>query len=691
MAANILVVDDEGSIRELSRQILKTQGYRCHTASNASHARELLKKDHFDLILSDVNMPGESGLDFLKFVLTQYPRTAVIVVSIMGDPEVAESALNMGVYGYLLKPFTPNEMLLQVANALHRRRLESENRRYREHLEQLVDERTRALQETIQDLEHVQSDLRESETKFRSLFESSRDVVYIAAKDGAIHLMNASGLELFRYNEEELQALNMAQLYRDPTDRSRIHEWIRKHGFVKDWEVDLQRKDGSIIKALITSSVRKDEAGRIIGYQGIIRDVTERKQMENELIRANEDNERLIAAISSILIGLSASQRVTKWNERAEETFSIARSLVLGRSFRQCGIEWEWERIEKGIGACQQHKELVRLDNVRYLRPDGTDGILGLTLTPIFGRDADFQGLLLLGADITERKLLESQLTQAQKLESVGRLAAGIAHEINTPIQYVGDNTRFLQDAFKDLNDLLLKYSEFLRAVREDAGTEEAIEEMEMAVEEADLSYLLEEIPHAIQQTLEGVERVAGIVTAMKAFSHPGGEKKIATDLNKAIESTITVSRNEWKYVADVVTDLDPTLPLISCLPGEFNQAILNILVNAAHAIGDVVADGKSSKGRITVRTRRNETWAEISISDTGPGIPAELRSKVFDPFFTTKEVGKGTGQGLAICHSVIVEKHNGTITCRSEIGSGTTFTILLPVDGASSSENVAS
>ncbi|MEJ2078686.1 MAG: ATP-binding protein [Acidobacteriota bacterium] len=200
---------------------------------------------------------------------------------------------------------------------------------------------------------------------------------------------------------------------------------------------------------------------------------------------------------------------------------------------------------------------------------------------------------------------------------------------------------------------------------------------------EADTDYLASEIPQAIEHTLEGVERVAKIVRAMKNFSHPGSEEKTPIDLNKAIENTLTVSRNEWKYHADLVADLDPALPPVPCLPGELNQVILNLVVNAAHAIADVVGDASGCKGTLAVSTRLDGAWAEIRVEDTGSGIPEHARDRIFDPFFTTKGVGKGTGQGLAISHSVIVDKHGGTIHFETETGGGTSFIVRLPLDEA--------
>ncbi|HEX5445738.1 MAG TPA: ATP-binding protein, partial [Pirellulales bacterium] len=200
--------------------------------------------------------------------------------------------------------------------------------------------------------------------------------------------------------------------------------------------------------------------------------------------------------------------------------------------------------------------------------------------------------------------------------------------------------------------------------------------------EAADLDYLVEEIPKAIEQSLEGVERVAGIVRAMKEFAHPGTPEKTPVDLNRAIQSTITVARNEWKYVADVVTELDHDLPPVPCLPGEINQVVLNLVVNSAHAIGDMVAAGRMARGEIRVSTRLDGEWTEIRVADNGAGIPLEIHSKIFDPFFSTKGVGKGTGQGLAIAHSVVRDKHGGEIRFESETGKGTTFIIRLPMNG---------
>ena len=246
----------------------------------------------------------------------------------------------------------------------------------------------------------------------------------------------------------------------------------------------------------------------------------------------------------------------------------------------------------------------------------------------------------------------------------------------------MGDNVRFLRDAFADLQPLHESHAQLLQAAEASDIPTELVTRARDAVAQSDIEYLGTEIPSAIEQTLEGVERVATIVRAMKEFSHPGSGTKEATDLNQALASTATVARNEWKYVADLQLDLSPDLPPVPCLAGELNQAFLNIIINAAHAIEE--STGGRTKGAIVVSTALSGDWVEVRISDNGSGIPDEVRERIFDPFFTTKAVGRGTGQGLSIARSVIADKHGGTLTVDSEPGNGTTFIIRLPLrDGA--------
>ena len=297
------------------------------------------------------------------------------------------------------------------------------------------------------------------------------------------------------------------------------------------------------------------------------------------------------------------------------------------------------------------------------------------------GQHKVLRGMML---DVTDQRRMENELAQAQKLESVGRLAAGVAHEINTPVQFVSDSVSFVREAMDDLSEIVDKYRELRNATQNTDNSTTLVRAAAKAAEEAeddaDLDYILENAPVALDRARDGLGRVAAIVRSMKEFAHPDRKEMAQSDLNQAIQSTLVIASNEYKYVADVELALGD-VPLVNCYAGEINQVVLNLIVNAAHAIGDVVR-GTDKKGRIRVATRVLDDQVEIAIGDSGKGIPVDVRSRIFDPFFTTKEVGKGTGQGLAIARAVVVEKHGGTLHFETEVGQGTTFYIRLPISG---------
>lgn len=579
-----------------------------------------------------------------------------------------------------------------------RRRAEEELRRARDELEDRVREATAELMAAnehlrleVADRKRAEEALRESEEKYRALIERANDGIVII-QDGVIKYMNPSVARMIGYSQEDVIGSDFTKLVHPehlPIVVERHRHRMAGEEVPAVYETRLLHKRGEIVEVEVNAG--------LVDYEGapadmvFLRDITERKRAEMEVRSAHAETEQLLAAVPSILIGVDDNQRVTRWNRTAERVFGIGAEDAIGKKFFELGIKWDWDAVSKQLSGCLAGGGMCRIDDIPYIRPDGRNGFLGFTFTTIYTDSGNFGAFLALGADITERKILEGQLTQAQKLESIGQLAAGIAHEINTPTQYVGDNIRFFHDVYEDFVKLLEAYGELLKAAKEERITNDIVENVEKTAEEIDVGYLMEEMPKAIEQSLTGVERVAKIVRAMKEFSHPGAEEKTAMNLNKAIESTITVARNEWKYVAEMETDFDQSLPPVPILPGEFNQVILNLIINAAHAIADVVGDDADGKGTIRISTRKNDGFAEIKVSDTGGGIPKEIAHRIFDPFFTTKEVGKGTGQGLAIARSAIVDKHNGEITFDTEPGRGTTFIVRLPLgDEPSSAEEGA-
>jgi PAS domain S-box-containing protein len=344
------------------------------------------------------------------------------------------------------------------------------------------------------------------------------------------------------------------------------------------------------------------------------------------------------------------------------------------------------KKESQGDDAIEQtlHDGLTRKDDDHvFLHRDGRKVPVAYSVSPLH-EDHNIRGAVITFGDISERKQheeerrrLERELNQTHKMEAVGQLAGGIAHEINTPIQYVGDNLRFLNEAYEDTHKLLQSYADLHAAAKESESLKEICEQVDEALEEADLEYIDEEVPKALEQSISGTEQVARIVQAMKEFAHPGSKSMAMEDINRIVNNAVAVSKNEWKYAADTSLKLDPNLPQIECLGGEISQVILNLVVNAAHAIKS--AD-HGVKGLITVSTRTDGEMVEIRVADNGTGIPEDIRDSVFNPFFTTKDVGKGTGQGLAIAQDIVAVKHKGELFFETETGVGTSFIIRLPL-----------
>ncbi|MEO1614203.1 MAG: response regulator [Planctomycetota bacterium] len=323
-------------------------------------------------------------------------------------------------------------------------------------------------------------------------------------------------------------------------------------------------------------------------------------QQADEIQAAQEDAERLIESISSVLFSINPNGCIGRWNPVAEEVFSISRTDAVGTPIRELAIDWcDKESLldlltHDGTNRAQVQTEFI--DAERQVRT------LNLRVANVDHKDGQ-PSRLVLADDISHERLLQSQLDQAQRLESVGQLAAGVAHEINTPMQYIGDNVSFVKKSFARLSALL----ELLPSLAEGNLSEQDLIQLQETAESFPkpkrVRSLLQQIPEALDDSESGVQVVAKIVAAMKEFSHPGTDEMCDVDLNHVLESTVTVAKNEWKYVADITLNLAPDLPKIRGLPSELNQAFLNIVVNAAHAIGDRVAEGVIEKGSLQITT----------------------------------------------------------------------------------------
>lgn len=401
--------------------------------------------------------------------------------------------------------------------------------------------------------------------------------------------------------------------------------------------------------------------------------------MESEQLGSKQLYEAILNGAAQALVALDEAGRIVFANDAVTELTGFHRNDLMGKAQHAAlghadrgGTIFPKESCPiclaflKGV---HRHSEAYSFQN-----QSGSHFPVEFKLTPYASPLSPVRAVVTF-SDVTQRRKIQQQLVQLQNLQSIGQLASGIAHELNTPIQYINDNLHFLQSAFADLCKLIQQNKELLCTF----GDSEMNALYDHALETLDVEFLVEEVPAAIGQSIEGSDRVSAIVRAMKEFVHPAETSMVPVDLNRVVEHSLTVARHEWKYVADVESQLDMALPMVQCQGNEMHQVILNLIVNAAHAVSNTIGDGQE-KGKITITTRNAIDHAEIRITDTGGGIPEEIRDRIFDPFFTTKGIGKGTGQGLALAHAAVVQTHRGTIDFESELGVGTTFIVRLPM-----------
>ena len=403
-------------------------------------------------------------------------------------------------------------------------------------------------------------------------------------------------------------------------------------------------------------------AGVLIQNAGFASEIKIKDEKEGKIQQTNDFLNNILNSPTNIsIISTDLDRKVIFWNKGAERMLGYTAEEMVGK--KNIEIIYANEKtktiinqniasvFKTGTGLNTEIEEKTKSGEIIWVN---------LAISPKFDGNGNLMGLMGIGENITEGKSMQVQLNNCQRMESVGQMAAGIAHEINTPLQYIGDNARFLKDSFYDLLSLFKEYIALVQANNNGLFPYEQLKSLEAKRKEQEFDYLIEEIPEAIDQSLEGINRVNKIVLALKEFSHPGTEEKRPSDINRAIYTTLNVSRNEWRYIAEVDTNLDKELPLVPCHVNDFNQVMLNLIINAVHAIKEKSEKDRRKNETICITTKLQEEWVEISISDTGVGIPENIQQQIFDPFFTTKEVGMGTGQGLAIVLAIVVKKHGG-------------------------------
>lgn len=532
--------------------------------------------------------------------------------------------------------------------------------------------------------------LQESEKFSRLLLESAGEGICGIDQEGNTTFVNPAAAEMLGYAVADLIDCPIDQIIHNPPKIDPVNESI----ITFDGAAQQTGKKGILSSATF---IRQDqtrfpveftstpiiEQGATVGRVITFRDISERKQAETALKESEEKFRQIIEQTQEVLWLCSPDGKEVIY-------LSPAYEKITGRS-----CEDLYERPESWLDIIHP-EDLTRAKDIfcekamqggeyseeyRIFKPDGSVCWISDHCFPIHDVGGKLKYIAGFTQDVTERKKMETELRFSQKLEAVGHLAAGIAHEINTPAQYVGDNIEFLQSALSDLLTTTKTYSELFEAGKTDRITPERINDIEARLKAADIDYLMEEAPKAVAESQDGIRQISKIVQAMKAFSHPGGENKELADLNSIIENTVIVTRSEWKYCATLVQKLDTSIPEVPCHPQVIGQVIMNLIVNAAHAINEKLGEAPDELGTITVSTRQSKNNVEICVADTGTGIPEAIREKIFDPFFTTKGVGKGTGQGLSLARTAIIEGHRGTLALETEVGKGTCFIIGLTTE----------
>ncbi|MBN1824878.1 MAG: PAS domain S-box protein [Candidatus Eisenbacteria bacterium] len=533
------------------------------------------------------------------------------------------------------------------------------------------------------DYRDAEEERRRAHAFLDSIIENLPNMLYVkSAKDLSFVRLNRAGEKLLGRPRDELLGRSIYELYpiQDAVfSTANDREVLKGKRMVEIPEETLQTRDRGL-RVLHTKKIPLlDERGEPEYLLGISQDITEHKRAQDSLRLQSQIVENMREGVCLIR---SVDGRIAYANPAFEGMCGYDPGELI-----QCHAGVLDLPPEERSGERSATDVILRLGDgkswngeVRNRRKDGS-GFWCRVGVSTFDHPGYGRVWVAVFEDTTERKLLQNQLLQAQKLEAIGQLASGIAHEINTPIQYVGDNTHFLADSLNDLIDLAKRGRRLLETCDIECAGAEEFRHFREALERVDLDYVSREIPRATEQTLEGIEHVVSIVQAMREFSGQRPKDKTLTDLNRIVRNTLTFSRHEYKYAARVSTDLDGDLPPVPCLPSEFTQVMLNLVVNAVHAIEERYGKKSPVAGTIHIASRRDGDWAVVRVSDDGAGIPAENHHRVFDPFFTTKEVGRGSGQGLAIAHSVVVDKLAGSISFETEEGRGTTFTIRLPIE----------
>ncbi len=540
---------------------------------------------------------------------------------------------------------------------------------------------------------------------YQAFFEQTSNGIFIADKEGIFLEINQQLCDMLHYTKDEMRPLSMRDIILEEdmvhfTQKSETSGEETKHRE----QCHLRNSIGEIM--VVDLRVRTLANGYLLG---LVHDLGKRSLIEKQFY---ESEERFRLLSESSLTGIYLIQDgcfsyvnqafASMFGYEVEEVLQNLKmtdliypedhALVLDNVRRR--VEGEEHSIRYVFrGLCKNSSIIYVEVHGRRIQYGGKTGVIG-TLIDITETKRIEEDLRILNEELEARikertleleesyrelKLAHTTLLQKEKMASIGQLAAGIAHEINTPVQFVSDNIAFIRESLEDLLLGLQSCQQIAMSVNSRTLIDDVRNNLKAILEDTELDYLKEELPLAFEASIEGIRRISSIVAAMKDFAHPGGDKLAPVDLGNLINTTAEVSRNAWKQVAELTIEPTQTPLIVDGLRDELGQVVLNLITNAADAIAEVQKEGEL--GRIRILTRVLEgNWAEIVVEDSGCGIPEELQYKIFEPFFTTKAVGRGIGQGLAIAYHIVRDKHGGELLVDSLPGKGSTFSIRLPM-----------
>ena len=678
---SILIVEDDLVDRTQLERLLNrsTLPAKIITTEYLEGAIGLLKSTHFDVVLLDLHLPDSTGLETLITLSKNQPKVSIVVTTGEGGEEIGLKAVALGAQDYLIKgEFDIQTLTKSILYSIERKRMAAT--------------------------------LQETQDRYRRLHESMQDGFAQVDMSGNVISVNPPYLQMLGYTEEEALKLR----YTDITpkqwhdfEKNIVETQILVRGYSEAYEKEYIRKDGTVFPVELKTYLLRNKEGQPEGMWAVIRDITERKKAEGVLRTERNKAKKYLDVAGVMILVLDNGETVHRINKKGCEILGYEESEILGKNWHDNFVPPEQKDEVKSIlkGLMNGETNKYEYHENPVLTKSGQQRLIAWHNVSLWDDTKKINAVLSSGEDITERresedklrktyeelekvhsemKGMQSQIVQSEKLASIGQLAAGVAHEINTPVGFVASNFETLQKYFKKFKVLLEMHADLARQIltADKAQLSAKLAEINKAAADMKIAFILEDIGALFEESKEGLTRVTKIVQNLRDFSRVDqAEAFDEYDLNHGIEATLVVARNAIKYHADVVTEF-ADIPHVPCNASQINQVFLNILVNAAQAIE---SQHRETNGSIKIKTYADDTHVICKIVDDGPGIPQKNIEKVFDPFFTTKPVGKGTGLGLSVSYDIIVRKHKGELLVKSEIGKGTEFTIKLPLKAAPS------